>query len=164
MNSLYYEAHVTIDPVFGELKERVALAAAKYNFKMAKLVIQHSPTHSEEHIDDAFLSTRGDNYEDVETRTTWLVLDLKGHEVTIRRYKIEATLLDSRAKDELILLGDGPRVFMTKEEAYRTHKIRYSDSSFYDEVCALCGGTDAIDDKTLDRPCSIGAEEKLNVG
>lgn len=33
------------------------------------------------------------------------------------------------------------------------HRTRSSDSSFYDEVCTLCGATDGRGDNSLDRPC-----------
>lgn len=33
------------------------------------------------------------------------------------------------------------------------HVTRYSDSSLYDEVCVLCGATDARGDDRLERKC-----------
>lgn len=38
------------------------------------------------------------------------------------------------------------------------HKTRYSDSSFYDEVCIVCGGTDAHGDDRLQHPCEGSAK------
>lgn len=155
MNNLYYESHVTIDPVFDDLKYRVALTATKYSFKVAKLMLRRDATHSEEYIDDAFMSARGNDYQELEARTTCLILDLKVYGVVVRRYKIESTLLDSRIDDSLLLLKEAPpRTVLSVPEAYATHKIRYSDSSFYDEVCTMCGGTDASGDERLKRPCT----------
>lgn len=37
-----------------------------------------------------------------------------------------------------------------------SHVTRFSDSSFYDEVCVLCGATDAIGSHALEKPCPIG--------
>jgi len=34
-----------------------------------------------------------------------------------------------------------------------SHKTRYSDSSFYDEVCTVCGATDGRGDYGLKYPC-----------
>lgn len=34
------------------------------------------------------------------------------------------------------------------------HDTRYSDSSFYDVVCKVCGGTDASGDDRLRYPCT----------
>jgi hypothetical protein len=42
------------------------------------------------------------------------------------------------------------------------HVTRYSDSSLYDEVCVLCGGTDGIEDRTLQRLCVNIKEWKEN--
>lgn len=33
------------------------------------------------------------------------------------------------------------------------HVTRFSDSSFYDEVCTVYGGTDTAGDDTLKHPC-----------
>lgn len=33
------------------------------------------------------------------------------------------------------------------------HRTRFSDSSFHDEVCVLCGATDGRGDNRLERPC-----------
>lgn len=42
------------------------------------------------------------------------------------------------------------------------HETRFSDSSFYDEVCKRCGGTDAVSDDTLKYPCA-GSPEKAEI-
>lgn len=44
-----------------------------------------------------------------------------------------------------------------------THKIRYSDSSLYDEVCTYCGGTDIDTDGRLDEPCRCRPKITVNV-
>ena len=38
-------------------------------------------------------------------------------------------------------------------KTHPTHKTRFSDSSFHDEVCEACGGTDAAGDLSLGDPC-----------
>lgn len=38
-------------------------------------------------------------------------------------------------------------------ENLRTHKLRHSDSSRYDEICTECGATDASGDVTLYDKC-----------
>jgi hypothetical protein len=40
------------------------------------------------------------------------------------------------------------------------HVTRYSDSSLYDEVCTICGATDAMGDTRLDRPCPASPIKK----
>lgn len=42
---------------------------------------------------------------------------------------------------------------IAKAEASQPHKTRFSDSSLYDEVCTLCGATDANGMAELNRPC-----------
>lgn len=39
------------------------------------------------------------------------------------------------------------------------HATRFSDSSFYDEVCVLCGGTDGRGDNGLRGRCTKGVPE-----
>jgi len=38
--SLYYEAHVTIDPVFGEQRENAMLIAERHGFRLAELIMR----------------------------------------------------------------------------------------------------------------------------
>lgn len=46
-------------------------------------------------------------------------------------------------------------------ETHKTHKMRYSDSSYYDEVCNNCGQPDwcSKDNPKLSEPC-VDAEEE----
>lgn len=39
------------------------------------------------------------------------------------------------------------------QEDHPSHKTRFSDSSFYDEICTLCGATDAAGDDRLKHQC-----------
>jgi hypothetical protein len=45
-----------------------------------------------------------------------------------------------------------------------THQTRYSDSSLYDEVCTLCGATDARGSDRLYQPCSASARATVASG
>ncbi len=42
-----------------------------------------------------------------------------------------------------------------------SHKTRYSDSSLYDEVCTKCGGTDNVNDDSLEFPCAGSNKKRL---
>jgi len=42
------------------------------------------------------------------------------------------------------------------------HKIRFSDSSFYDSICVYCGATDAAGDNSLYGPCESETEKDSN--
>lgn len=44
---------------------------------------------------------------------------------------------------------------------HHSHKIRSSDSSMYDEICTICGGTDAFSDDSLDHPCAGSNKNRL---
>lgn len=42
------------------------------------------------------------------------------------------------------------------------HKTRFSDSSLYDEVCTVCGATDAMGDRRLHAPCPGSEADRLS--
>lgn len=91
---LYYEAHVTIDPPSPELESSVRLIAGLHRFKLANLFMRKTGA---EHTDDAFLTGHGTELDDITYRTRTLCLGLKRLGATVRRYKIEDTVLDSRS-------------------------------------------------------------------
>lgn len=105
-SKLYYEAHVTIDPVFDSRREQAASTAQAYGFRLAKLIMRkkeadfETPAH-----DDTFMTGHGVEFEDIERRTIGLVRAIQRHGFTVRRYKIEDTIIDSRTHDALGLLG-----------------------------------------------------------
>lgn len=97
--SLYYEAHITLDPVFGELLKTLELMCDNWKFRVAKLYMEKGP-----HIKDSFCTGRSKSYTDLITRTQELIIDLKAAGFKVRRYKIEDTLLDSNIKDNWNIL------------------------------------------------------------
>jgi hypothetical protein len=102
MTKLYYEAHVTIDPV--EDDDRITHLkglAQPCGFRLAKLLLRKGRTPS---TDDAFLTCRTTDREEIEGRTRLMVAYLKDHGYGVRRYKIEDTLVDSKMDDEWGLL------------------------------------------------------------
>ena len=86
---LYFEAHVTIDPVDeeGDLRQ---LARAR-GFRLAELLMKK--TLDKSRLDD-FMTGRGKDYDDLLDRTQSLVEDLTQAGYNVRRYKLENTLLD----------------------------------------------------------------------
>lgn len=103
--TLYYEAHVTIDPVFDDLRDVAEFYALKNRFNLAKLIMVKSmPGIDKLSQKDTFMTARGTNLHEISHRTIALVNDLKAAGFRIRRYKIEDTIIDSREKDELELL------------------------------------------------------------
>lgn len=103
-NSLYYEAHVTIDPVFGELLKSLELMCDNWKFRVAKLHMSKTGTDSIPHTKDSFCTGRSKSYDDLVTRTQELVLDLKTAGFNVRRYKIEDTIVDSNIEDKWQIL------------------------------------------------------------
>jgi hypothetical protein len=90
---LYWEAHITLDPVL-EKKEKheLEMLAEDYGFRVAKLYLE-----KEESKKDAFMTGRSNSYEPLERKVKNLVEELKKNKYTVRRYKIEAAVLDVRS-------------------------------------------------------------------
>ena len=101
---LYYECHITIDPVFGERLDLFKEVCKDYRFRVAELLMRKGIPQTEQQMLallepsklDSFCTTRGNDYQEVEDRTMAAVNSLERNGFTIRRYKIEATLLDKR--------------------------------------------------------------------
>ena len=96
----YYEAHVTIEPVFDERHKAFTIVCKRYQFHVATLLMQKqktaTPTRSG---NDAFCTGRSISYSDIKDRMFELVGALKDAGFDVHRYKIESTLLDSRYDD-----------------------------------------------------------------
>ncbi len=93
----YYEAHVTIEPVFGERLQEFAQISKKFGFHVAELLMQKRKEDTPERsAKDSFCTGRSISRSDIEYRADKLVdaLLLAGFQVW--RHKIEETLSDSR--------------------------------------------------------------------
>tara|TARA_R110000772_G_scaffold66361_2_gene147915 strand:- start:10954 stop:11436 length:483 start_codon:yes stop_codon:yes gene_type:complete len=102
---LYLEAHVTIEPVFGERLDLATEIGARYKFKPAKLFMQKDRAVTPERSDkDTFLTGHGQSKKDMEIRTRAVVSDLLAAGFAVWRYKVEDTLYDSRNADIFGLL------------------------------------------------------------
>lgn len=100
-NRHYYEAHVTIEPVFEERLELFKKCCAEYKFRAANLLMQKRKEETAERsANDAFCTGRGVSYTDIQDRMMNLVASLKNAGFKVWRYKIESTLLDSRYDDK----------------------------------------------------------------
>jgi len=103
---LYYEAHITIDPVFDERRAFAGDLAAQNNFRLAKLIMRKREADDEQPAqDDTFMTGHGTDLDDIRDRTRAVVKRLQVFGFKVRRYKIEDTILDSRSHDELGLLS-----------------------------------------------------------
>jgi hypothetical protein len=94
---LYYECHVTIDPVFGERLDAFADLCRAEQFRPAKLLMQKqreaTPTVSDK---DTFATGHGREYADIAGRMNRLVEASNAAGFFVRRYKIEAVVFDQR--------------------------------------------------------------------
>lgn len=91
---LYFEAHVTIDPVASDNEEwHIATLASEQGFRVAEFLYKKSGRVANP---DSFMTTRSKDWLDIVARTTMLVSRLIEYGYTVRRYKIENTLLDVR--------------------------------------------------------------------
>lgn len=101
----YYEAHVTIEPIFDDLREGAAVTAQQYGFKLAKLLMQKRTEDAPERSKyDTFMTSHDYNLEEITKRTKHLVRALQAAGLVVWRYKIEDIVVDSRLSDELGLL------------------------------------------------------------
>ena len=102
----YYEAHVTIEPVFDDLREGANVTARQYGFKLANLLMQKRSVDAPERSKcDTFMTSHDSNLENITNRTKNLVCALQVAGFNVWRYKIEDTVLDSRISDVLELLS-----------------------------------------------------------
>lgn len=101
-SALYYEAHVTIDPVFDERRVHAQAIATTYAFKLAKLIMRKKSTDPEqESQDDTFMTGHSQDFDNIRMRMEALIKHLQERGFFVRRYKIEDTLMDSRTEDVL---------------------------------------------------------------
>lgn len=102
----YYEAHVTVEPVFENDLERFKVICHDYKFRVANLLMQKRREDSEERSkNDSFCTGRGISFTDIEKRMLALVQRLQKEGFKVWRYKIESTLLDSRYDDRILPLN-----------------------------------------------------------
>jgi NTP pyrophosphatase (non-canonical NTP hydrolase) len=96
----YYEAHVTVEPVFASKLEQFKIICHDYKFRVATLLMQKRKEDTEERSkNDSFCTGRGISYADIKKRMLALVDRLEKEGFKVWRYKIESTLLDSRYDD-----------------------------------------------------------------
>lgn len=101
----YYEAHVTIEPVFGKRLEEFKRICSTFQFHVATLLMQKRKTATPARsTNDAFCTGRSISRSDIEDRMFGLVRALKNAGFEVWRWKTESTLTDSRYDDSLFPL------------------------------------------------------------
>lgn len=98
---LYYEAHITCDPVFGTRRVLMEMVMRPMGFRVAKLLMRKREGDAETpHEDDSFCTGRSTDLEILTSRTKEAIVALRKHGFVVRRYKIEDTLLDSKIEGD----------------------------------------------------------------
>ena len=102
---LYFECHITIEPVFDQRLQTAADIAKDYNFRLADLLmlkrVKDTPERSPY---DTFMTGKDTDYARLEKRMTCLIARLRLAGFVVWRYKIENTIIDSKINDELGIL------------------------------------------------------------
>lgn len=103
---IYFESHITIDPLSEEERERATPLIQPHGFKLAKLLMQKRDKDTPEASKfDTFMTGHGTRTEqELIDRMVACIKVLKENGFRVRRYKIEACTLDSRHSDLLNLL------------------------------------------------------------
>lgn len=97
---LYYECHITIEPVFEDRLIQLQEVASTHSFKVANLILRKS--HSDPGIpaqDDTFCSAKSDNLETLRAQMLLMLENLMAFGYKILRYKIESIVIDSKKED-----------------------------------------------------------------
>jgi hypothetical protein len=93
MEAQYYECHITIEPVEGDRLTSFSDHCKDYGFKVATLLMQKSLQRS---TLDSFTTGKDKDYYHLKDRMYDLIAVLRKSNFDIRRYKIEAIILDSK--------------------------------------------------------------------
>lgn len=97
---LYLEAHITIEPVFDDERERAGAIGKAHGFKLAHLLMQRERGDTPERSSrDTFMTGHSKFCDEIQARTRACVEALRGAGFKVWRYKIENTVLDSRNED-----------------------------------------------------------------
>ena len=96
-SALYYECHITIDPIFDGEREEAEILAKTEKFKLAKLLMQKRKEDTPEASKyDTFMTGHSATYSDLNARMVRLYNTLTQAGFKVRRYKIEKVILDER--------------------------------------------------------------------
>lgn len=101
-----FEAHITIEPVFGEKFNLFEACCKPYQFRPAELLLQKTRVGTPQRSTrDSFCTGHGVEYGELLTKTKHLVEDLRACGFSVWRYKIEEILIDVRTPPLIALMG-----------------------------------------------------------
>jgi hypothetical protein len=103
--TLYYEVHITIEPVFDEQLEQVRKLGQSMNFKVADLLMKKRKDDTETRSQyDTFMTAHCKTMNDAIISIVNVCNELKLQGFKVWRYKIEDVIIDSRNQDVLRIL------------------------------------------------------------
>lgn len=103
--TLYYEIHITIEPVFDEQLELIKKIANGYGFRVADLLMKKRKEDTEQRSSfDTFMTKHSKSLNDAIESIHLVCHELKCHDIQVWRYKIEDVIIDSRTQDILRIL------------------------------------------------------------
>ena len=92
---LYFEAHITVEPLSGDDLNHFKMVSEIYGFKAADLyMVKDREGTPERSNKDTFTTARSDDLQDILERTQNLVWKLQLDGIKVWRWKIEDTLID----------------------------------------------------------------------
>ena len=107
MNALYYESHVTIEPVDEDGRAKIEEIIKPSGFKLAKLLMQKRNVDTPERSKyDTFCTGHSTDVQDIMNMMVGCIWCLQQAGFKVWRYKIESVIIDSRNEDSLNLLKD----------------------------------------------------------
>lgn len=117
-SSLYFESHITVEPVFEERLEQFVMLCKQQNFQVAKLLMQKRASDNPERSkNDSFCTGYSQSIDDLQERMVKLLSSLKENNFQIWRFKIENIVLDSRHDDKIFRLDKA--ILPEKELKYK---------------------------------------------
>lgn len=97
MKAKYYEAHITIEPVFDDKLLTLTNLLKPYRFKVADLLLQKRKTDTlERNQFDSFATGHDKSYNKLLNRMNEAVAQLNVNNYKVWRVKIEAVVLDEK--------------------------------------------------------------------
>ena len=108
-SKMYYECHVTIEPIFDDRLMTAQEIAKRHGFRVAELLMQRRKEDTQERSkDDTFMTGRSSLKDDLISRMRALMLELSSCGFMVWRYKIEDTIIDSKIDDVFGVLKGAP--------------------------------------------------------
>jgi hypothetical protein len=98
-SDMYFEVHVTIEPVEEERYDLFKSLSKEWGFWCSEWALKKENGYN------FFATSRSKSYDDAFNRMDSLIKNLLNNKIKVLRYKIEDTVLDSKILDELEIIS-----------------------------------------------------------